>query len=92
MNVDVFVVHDEDSQTPGAAIMNQPILDALGGDANKRYMMHDCVEDVLGYPAPGSDKPYRAYTKVKDWQTWNDVLQAWKNAMKQVFSEFQGNL
>ena len=92
MNVDVFVVHDEDSQKPGAAVMNQPILDALGGDANKRYMMHDCVEDVLECPAPSSDKPYRAYIHVKDWQTWDDVPQTWKDAMRQVFSEFQGDL
>ena len=92
MNVDVFVVHDEDSQTPGAVVMNQSILNALDSDANKRYMMHDCVEDVLGYSAPTSDKPYRAYTHVKDWQTWDDVPPSWKDAMKQVFSEFQGDL
>lgn len=92
MGVDVFVVHDEDSQTQGAVVMNPSILAALDGDTSKRYMMHDCVEDVLGYTAPTSDKPYRAYTHVKDWQTWNDVPPAWKDAMKQVFSEFQGDL
>lgn len=72
--------------------LNQPILDALGGDTNKRYMMHDCVEDVLGYPATSSDKPYRAYTHVKDWLTWDDVPHTWKDAMRQVFREFQDDL
>ena len=92
MGVDVFVVHDEDSGTPGAALMNQPILDALGGDVNKRYMMHDCVEDVLGYEAPNSDKPYRAYCYVKDWTNWEQVPNSWKDAMKVVFSEFREEL
>lgn len=92
MGVDVFVVHDEDSETPGAVVMNQHILDALGGDVTKRYMMHNCVEDVLGYGAPTSDKPYHAYSYVKDWQSWNDVPQSWKDAMKQVFCEFREEL
>ena len=72
--------------------MNQPILDALGGDVNKRYMMHDCVEDVLGYEAPNSDKPYRAYCYVKDWTNWEQVPNSWKDAMKVVFSEFRDEL
>lgn len=92
MGVDVFVVHDEDSGTPGAALMNQPILDALGGDVNKRYMMHDCVEDVLGYEAPNSDKPYRAYCYVKDWTNWEQVPNSWKDAMKVIFSDFREQL
>ena len=92
MGVDVFVVHDEDSETPGAVVMNQHILDAIGGDATKRYMMHNCVEDVLGYSAPTSDKPYHAYSYVKYWQSWNDVPQSWKDAMKQVFCEFREEL
>ena len=36
MNVDVFVVHDRDQGIEGAEVMNQPILDALGGDNTKR--------------------------------------------------------
>ena len=92
MGVDVFVVHDEDSGTPGAAVMNQPILDALGGEMNKRYMMHDCVEDVLGYEAIDSDKPYRAYCYVKDWTNWEQVPDSWKDAMKIVFSEYREEL
>lgn len=92
MNVDVFVVHDEDSVNPRAAAMNQPILDALGGDVTKRYMMHDCVEDVLGYGVPNSDKPYTAYCYVKDWSNWAEIPINWKNAMRVIFSEFREEL
>ena len=92
MGVDVFVVHDEDSGNEGAERMNQPILDALGGDDTKRYMMHNCVEDVLGYEAPLFDKPYKAYCFVKDWLTWANVPNGWKNAMRDIFWEHSAEL
>lgn len=92
LSVDLFVVHDEDAGTAGAMIMNAPILTALGNDSTKRLMMHNCVEDELGYTAPKSDKPFKAYKQVKDWQTWDDVPDNWKNKMKIVFSEFADEL
>ncbi len=92
LNVDLFVVHDEDAETAGAVVMNEPILRVLNNDSAKRLMMHNCVEDELGYPAPSSDKPYKAYQKVKDWKTWNDVPNNWKEKMKIVFSEFANQL
>ena len=92
LSVDLFVVHDEDAGTAGAMIMNAPILTALGNDSTKRLMMHNCVEDELGYTAPKSDKPFKAYKQVKDWQTWDDVPDNWRNKMKIVFSEFADEL
>ena len=92
MGVDVFVVHDEDSEKEGAERMNQPILDALGGDNTKRYMMHNCVEDVLGYEVPGSDKPFKAYCFIKDWSSWNDVPNNWKNAIRVIFRDYREDL
>lgn len=90
MNVDVFVVHDRDQGVDGAEVMNQPILDALDGDNTKRLMMEECVEDVLGYPAPSHDKPYKAYEHIKDWNTWDDVPDNWKEKMRIVFSGVAG--
>jgi len=92
LNVDLFVVHDEDAGTAGAAVMNEPILEALDNDPSKRLMMHNCVEDELGYEAPDSDKPYKAYKHVKNWMSWDDVPANWKNKMKVVFSEFAHKL
>lgn len=92
LNVDVFVVHDEDSGVDGAKKMNQPILDSLDGDAHKRLMMHNCVEEELGYNAPSSDKPYKAYEFVSQWETWDDVPERWKAVMKKVFHEFAEQL
>lgn len=90
MNVDVFVVHDRDQGDEGAEVMNQPILDALDGDNANRLMMEECVEDELGYPAPSRDKPYKAYERVKDWRTWDDVPDNWKRKMRTVFSGVAG--
>lgn len=92
LGVDLFVVHDEDSDTPSAAVMNVHILAALNNDSAKRLMMHNCVEDELGYTAPNSDKPYKAYCRVKEWKTWSDVPENWRSKMKIVFSEFAGEL
>lgn len=87
LNVDIFVVHDEDKGTAGAEKMNTPILEALGGDKSKRLMMQNCIEDELGYKAPSSDKPYTAYKYVQKWTSWKGVSDHWKEVMKQVFSE-----
>lgn len=92
LHVNLFVVHDEDSETPGAEIMNAPILEALGNDSAKRLMMHNCVEDELGYPAPNKDKPFKAYKYVKEWNSWSDVPINWKNKMRIVFSDFAEKL
>lgn len=92
MNVDLFVVHDRDQGVEGAEIMNQPILESLGGDNSKRLMMEECVENELGYPSPSSDKPYKAYEHVKNWTKWDDVPANWKAKMKIVFSDIAGLL
>ena len=89
MNVDIFVVHDRDQGTPGAERMNQPILDAVG-DASKRLMMQECIEDELGYQDPGHDKPFTAYEHVKDWATWDEVPGNWKNKMRTIFADVEG--
>lgn len=92
MNVDLFVIHDEDSSTDGARKMNPVILNSLGGQEQRRYMMSDCIEDVLGYPVPSKDKPFKAYEYTKEWRSWCDVPDSWKVVMKTVFSAFESQL
>lgn len=89
MNIDLFVVHDQDSKTEGAERMNPKILESLEGDENLRYMMKDCIEDELEYSVPSQDKPFKAYQKTKEWQTWNDIPEKWRDIMKIIFSEFK---
>lgn len=92
LGIDLFVVHDEDSNTSGAAKYNQPILEAIGNDESKRLMMHDCIENELEYTAPKIDKPFKAYEHVAQWGKWEDVPNRWKDIMKKVFSEYSDRL
>lgn len=36
-------------------------------------MMEECIEDELGYPAPSSEKPFKAYQKVQEWVSWDSI-------------------
>ncbi len=92
LNVDFFVVHDEDADTPGAFVMNTPIIAALDNDQSRRLMMHNCIEDELGYPSPSTDKPFTAYKHIKNWSAWEDVPEKWRCKMKMVFSEYADKL
>lgn len=88
LNVNLFVVHDEDSATQGAVKMNQPILEALDNDASKRFMMNNCIEDELGYKAPTYDKPYKAYQYVNKWNSWENIPERWRNNIQTIFSPY----
>ena len=88
LNVDLFVVHDEDSTTPGAERFNAPILESLNNEPSRRLMMHNCIEDELGYNVSSSDKPYKAYKHVESWHSWDDVPAGWKEKMKLIFADY----
>ena len=72
--------------------MNPKILEALGGDEDDRYMMQDCIKDVLGYPVPSQDKPFKAYEYTKDWMRWENIPEEWRTITKKIFSEFKDQL
>lgn len=87
MHINIYVMHDKDKNTPGAVVFNEPIRQALNDDA-RLFVLENCVEDVLGYLAPSSDKPYKAYCYIKDnWNSWNDVSPKWKSIVEQIFNE-----
>lgn len=89
MHIDIYVMHDKDGDTPGAAKFNEPIQKALDNDAHL-FVLENCVEDILGYPAPGTEKPYKAYCYIREnWKEWNDINDQWKQIVETVFN--QGN-
>lgn len=88
MDINYCVIHDRDRGTPKAESFNEPIATAIGCP-NSRVMLEECIEDVLGYEAPTSNKPYKAYEKVSQWgETWNDVDSKWRSIIESVFSEY----
>lgn len=88
LNVNYYVIHDRDQGTAGAEVFNQPIADAVG-DNEKVTMLHECVEDLIGYPAPNSEKPFKAYKETLNWdENWEAVPQALRDVMVKAFSPF----
>ena len=87
MQIDIYVIHDKDENKQGAVVFNEPIKQALNNDSHL-VVLENCVEDVLGYPAPSSDKPYRAYCYINEnWNEWKDVNSKWKIVMQHIFNE-----
>ena len=80
LGIKVFVIHDRDKDTPGAAIFN-PRISEVVGDEEKIVRLEECMEDVLGYRPPSSEKPYRAYSQM---QTWGDGWEGVPNRLKEI--------
>lgn len=87
MQIDIYVMHDKDENTPGAVKFNEPIRQALDNDSHL-FVLKNCIEDVLGYTAPASNKPYKAYCYVnKNWKEWENVREEWKTIIQNIFNE-----
>lgn len=73
LNIDCFVIHDRDKGTAGAEKFNKPIENIVG-DPNKVVMLEECIEDLLGYEPPSSEKPFAAYKQTQGWgDSWDNV-------------------
>ncbi|WP_029191926.1 ATP-dependent nuclease [Paenibacillus elgii] len=88
MGINPFVIHDKDEGNERAEVFNAPILDAIG-DENKRAMLTNCIEDVLGYDAPSNEKPYKAFNYITtNWTSdWDSVSPMWKLIITDIFRE-----
>ena len=81
LDINYVFMHDRDLGTPGAEAMNAPILAQTG--ANRRIMIEECIEDLLGYAAPSSEKPYRAHQHIQN--NWGDDFEGIPNNWKSIF-------
>ncbi|KVQ60225.1 ATP-dependent nuclease [Burkholderia territorii] len=92
MGIAPIVVHDRDKGIEGAEKFNQPIADALSG-SGKAIQMHENIEDEMGYAAPSSEKPFRAYQETQKWGTnWSGVPEVWRAKMVEIFGEYVENI
>lgn len=49
--------------------------------------MENCIEDVLGYEPPKSDKPYKAYCYINEnWDKWEDINDEWRKIIQNIFN------
>ncbi len=81
-----FIIHDRDQGVKKAEDVNPRILEAIE-DENRRIMLNECIEDVLGYTVPSSNKPYKAYIFTKDWAKIDDIPLEWRKVLRRVFDE-----
>lgn len=81
LDVDYIFMHDRDQETPRAAAMNPLILAQTG--ANRRIMVEECIEDILGYNAPSSEKPYKAHKFIES--NWPDSFDGLPDNWKDIF-------
>ncbi len=86
MGITPYVMHDLDSETPGAAVMNKPIKEALDCDSNL-FTLENCIEDVLGYPSPSNEKPYRALRFIEtNWKgEYSNISKEWRTVVETIF-------
>ncbi|HHU71068.1 MAG TPA: AAA family ATPase, partial [Clostridiales bacterium] len=85
MGINPTVMHDQDTGVEGAEVFNQPILDAVG-NPEKVYALTNCIEDILGYNAPSSEKPYKAFKHIKDnWTDINQIPETWMSIFRSIF-------
>lgn len=81
LDVNYMFMHDRDAGTERAAAMNAPILAQTGED--RRIMIEECIEDLLGYAAPSSEKPYKAHLHIQNH--WADNFDGLPNDWKSTF-------
>ncbi|WP_297531987.1 ATP-dependent endonuclease [Thalassolituus sp.] len=81
LDVNYMFMHDRDAGTERAEAMNAPILEQTGHE--RRIMIEECIEDLLGYDAPSSEKPYKAHLHIQN--NWGDEFSDLPNDWKSTF-------
>lgn len=88
LGIKPFVIHDRDGGNQKSFSYNKPILDAVG-DPSRVIVLEECIEDILGYPAPSNNKPYIAYKFINNnWgDSWDDVTPKWREIIEYLISK-----
>ena len=78
VGIEPIVMHDSDTGVVGAVVHNEPIRVALNNDDNL-FVLDRCMESILNYPEPTSEKPYKAYCHTQTWgENYSDVPVEWR--------------
>lgn len=85
LNIELRVMFDRDKSTEGSEQFENDIIDVVG-DESRVVILEDNLERVLGYETPSRDKPFKAYQKATEWETWGDVPDKWAQVVCKLFS------
>ena len=84
MGITPFIIHDRDGGIAAAEKFNAPIEEIVGKE--NVVKLEECLEDVLGYAPPATEKPFAAYSFAEGWgDAWSDVPERWKLVMERAF-------
>lgn len=79
VGIEPVVMHDSDTGVDGAVVHNAPIREALDKDENL-FVLERCMETILDYPEPSSEKPYKAYCHTQTWsENYSELPENWRN-------------
>jgi putative ATP-dependent endonuclease of OLD family len=81
LEIDYILMHDRDKGTENAEVMNAPILAQTG--EQRRIMIEECIEDILGYSAPTKEKPYKAHKHIQE--NWGNDFDSLPEKWKEIF-------
>ncbi|HBY7610520.1 TPA: DUF2813 domain-containing protein [Klebsiella pneumoniae] len=88
LEVDFMVIHDRDKGVKGAEVFNPIILEAAGSP-DKVIVVEECIEDILGYPVPTSEKPFNAYQQTLKWgDGFEEIPEQLKSIMRRIYSSW----
>jgi predicted ATP-dependent endonuclease of OLD family len=92
LDVNYIFMHDRDKGTEKAEAMNPLILAVTGQD--RRIMVEECIEDILGYEAPTRDKPYKAHKHIEDnWlEDFDNLPENWKDIFIKLHAPYLDHL
>lgn len=81
-------MHNRDQETPGAVRFNQSTVEKIG-IPEKRFMLEECIEDILGYEPPTCEKPSKAYIHIKsNWtEDWSSLPEKWREVDESIFED-----
>ncbi|MCX6152560.1 MAG: AAA family ATPase [Candidatus Kapabacteria bacterium] len=91
LSIHPIVMHDRDKGVEGAVKFNEPIKLAIN-DIGRLILNEEIIEDTLGYSAPSSDKPYKAFAFSYKWKSVADIPQTWREKIEFIFNINLNNL
>lgn len=92
LGINYIILHDRDQGTERAEAMNPHILSAAG--EGNRIMVEECIEDILGYAPPSSEKPYKAHKFIEsNWaEDFDHLPENWKDIFIELHAPYLDHL
>jgi hypothetical protein len=86
LNIQPVAIHDGDFGVVGAERFNRPIAEAVG-ETGAPIVLDKCLEDMLGYTPPVTDKPFQAFAHTSEWRLPGDVPTRWRETIQSAFPD-----